>query len=195
MGLLTRAGDLVYTFRFLKLLVTPFNKTKAFELGIIDEKGVRDKSVKLDSTEKKSAFTTFHRLVFNIKKIMAKAPGGGTRLASYAAALFLIKEKLELSDDSVSQIVEKSGVDPLDFLNEQSEWFLLDDGALTPGTYQVREDKVVNSTIEELVRRKDQIIVSQDCYPVGDIYGIDIYEVTHKKTNQKLYVTVNEIYK
>lgn len=195
MGLLTRAGDLVYTFRFLKLLVTPFNKTKAFELGIIDEKGVRDKSVKLDSTEKKSAFTTFHRLVFNIKKIMAKAPGGGTRLASYAAALFLIKEKLELSDDSISQIVEKSGVDPLDFLNEQSEWFLLDDGALTPGTYQVREDKVVNSTIEELVRRKDQIIVSQDCYPVGDIYGIDIYEVTHKKTNQKLYVTVNEIYK
>lgn len=195
MGLLTRAGDLVYTFRFLKLLVTPFNKTKAFELGIIDEKGVRDKSVKLDSSEKKSAFTTFHRLVFNIKKIMAKAPGGGTRLASYAAALFLIKEKLELSDDSVSQIVEKSGVDPLDFLNEQSEWFLLDDGALTPGTYQVREDKVVNSTIEELVRRKDQIIVSQDCYPVGDIYGIDIYEVTHKKTNQKLYVTVNEIYK
>ena len=195
MGLLTRAGDLVYTFRFLKLLVTPFQKTKAFELGIIDEKGVRDKSVKLDSTEKKSAFTTFHRLVFNIKKIMAKAPGGGTRLASYAAALFLIKEKLELSDDSISQIVEKSGVDPLDFLNEQSEWFLLDDGALTPGTYQVREDKVVNSTIEELVRRKDQIIVSQDCYPVGDIYGIDIYEVTHKKTNQKLYVTVNEIYK
>lgn len=195
MGLLTRAGDLVYTFRFLKLLVTPFNKTKAFELGIIDEDGVRQKSVKLDSTEKKSAFTTFHRLVFNIKKIMAKAPGGGTRLASYAAALFLIKEKLELSDDSITQIIEKSGVDPLDFLNEQSEWFLLDDGALTPGTYQVREDKVVNSTIEELVRRKDQIIVSQDCYPVGDIYGIDIYEVTHKKTNQKLYVTVNEIYK
>jgi len=195
MGLLTRAGDLVYTFRFLKLLVTPFNKTKAFELGIIDEDGVRQKSVKLDSTEKKSAFTTFHRLVFNIKKIMAKAPGGGTRLASYAAALFLIKEKLELSDDSITQIIEKSGIDPLDFLNEQSEWFLLDDGALTPGTYQIREDKVVNSTIEELVRRKDQIIVSQDCYPVGDIYGIDIYEVTHKKTNQKLYVTVNEIYK
>lgn len=195
MGLLTRAGDLVYTFRFLKLLVTPFNKTKAFELGIIDEDGVRQKAVKLDNTEKKSAFTTFHRLVFNIKKIMAKAPGGGTRLASYAAALFLIKEKLELSDDSITQIVEKSGIDPLDFLNEQSEWFLLDDGALTPGTYQIREEKVVNSTIEDLVRKKDQIIVSQDCYPVGDIYGIDIYEVTHKKTNQKLYVTVNEIYK
>ena len=39
MGLLKSAGDLVYTFRFLALLVTPFNKTKAFEKGIIDEKG------------------------------------------------------------------------------------------------------------------------------------------------------------
>lgn len=194
MGLLTRAGDLVYTFRFLKLLVTPFNKTKAFELGIIDDKGVRQKDVKLDSTEKKSAFTTFHRLVFNIKKIMAKAPGGGTRLASYAAALFLIKEKLELSDDSITKIVEKSGIEPLDFMLEQSSWFLLDDGALSPGTYRIKEEKVVNSTIDELVRAKDHIIVSQDCYPAGDIYGIDIYEVTHKKTNQKLYITVNEIY-
>lgn len=194
MGLLTRAGDLVYTFRFLKLLVTPFNKTKAFELGIIDDKGVRQKDVKMDSTEKKSAFTTFHRLVFNIKKIMAKAPGGGTRLASYAAALFLIKEKLELSDDSITKIVEKSGIEPLDFMLEQSSWFLLEDGALSPGTYRIKEEKVVNSTIDELVRAKDHIIVSQDCYPAGDIYGIDIYEVTHKKTNQKLYITVNEIY-
>ena len=39
MSILKRAADLVYTFRFLKLLVTPFNKTKAFELGIIDENG------------------------------------------------------------------------------------------------------------------------------------------------------------
>ena len=34
-----RAIDLFVTYRFIKLLVTPFNKTDAFELGIIDEKG------------------------------------------------------------------------------------------------------------------------------------------------------------
>ena len=34
-----RAIDLFVTYRFIKLLVTPFEKTKAFELGIIDEKG------------------------------------------------------------------------------------------------------------------------------------------------------------
>lgn len=194
MGLLTRAGDLVYTFRFLKLLVTPFEKTKAYELGIIDETGQRQKDVKLDTSEKKSAFTTFHRLVFNVKKIMAKAPGGGTRLASYAAALFLIKEKLELSDDSITKIVEKSGIEPLDLMLESSEWFVLPDGMLTPGVYRVKAPKVLNSTIEEMVRPKDNIIVNPNCYPVGNIYGIDIYEVTHRKTNQKIYVAINEIY-
>ena len=105
MGIIQRAGDLVYSFRFITLLVTPFEKTKAFELGIIDENGKRNKDVKLDTSERKSAYTSFHRLVFNIKKIIAKAPGGSTRLASYAAALYLIREKLELTDKSIQRIV------------------------------------------------------------------------------------------
>ena len=33
------AIDAFITFRFLKLLVTPFNKTEAFKFGIIDERG------------------------------------------------------------------------------------------------------------------------------------------------------------
>ena len=32
-----RAIDLFVTYRFIKLLVTPFEKTEAFKLGIIDE--------------------------------------------------------------------------------------------------------------------------------------------------------------
>ena len=36
-----RAIDLFVTYRFIKLLVTPFEKTEAFKLGIIDEKGAR----------------------------------------------------------------------------------------------------------------------------------------------------------
>ena len=35
------AIDLFVTYRFIKLLVTPFNKTEAFKLGIIDDKGIR----------------------------------------------------------------------------------------------------------------------------------------------------------
>ena len=36
-----RAIDLFVTYRFIKLLVTPLEKTEAFQLGIIDEKGNR----------------------------------------------------------------------------------------------------------------------------------------------------------
>ena len=36
-----RAIDLFVTYRFLKLLTTPFEKTEAFKLGIIDEDGNR----------------------------------------------------------------------------------------------------------------------------------------------------------
>ena len=36
-----RAIDLFVTYRFIKLLVTPFEKTEAFKLGIIDKDGAR----------------------------------------------------------------------------------------------------------------------------------------------------------
>jgi len=68
MGIIKRAGDLVYTFRFLKLLVTDFKDTKAFELGLIDEKGKKLK--KPVSADERDVYTPFHRLVFNIKKLI-----------------------------------------------------------------------------------------------------------------------------
>jgi hypothetical protein len=48
MGIIKRAGDLVYTFRFLKLLVTDFEDTDAYKAGIITADGKRDKSYDLD---------------------------------------------------------------------------------------------------------------------------------------------------
>ena len=102
---LTRAGDVVYAFRFLKLLVTPFNKTKAFELGIIDEKGkVLKKSAERKTPEEKDAYTMFHRLVFNIKKLIP-----GKRLGSYAAALFLIRESTGMSDEAIMKCINEIG--------------------------------------------------------------------------------------
>ena len=67
-GLLSRAGDMFYAFRFLKLLVTPFEKTKAFEMGLIDKNGKKIKKAELPA--EKATYTIFHRLVFNIKKIL-----------------------------------------------------------------------------------------------------------------------------
>ena len=43
-------------------------------------------------------YTRFIRLVFNVKKLIGKVPGGKTRIASYAAALYLIKEDFGISE-------------------------------------------------------------------------------------------------
>ena len=78
-----RAIDLFVTYRFLKLLVTPWNKQKTYKLGIIDKNGSRIKSKKLVTSDEKSAFTLLHRLVFNCKRIMSKIPLVRTQLGTY----------------------------------------------------------------------------------------------------------------
>ena len=50
MGLLKTAADLVYTIRFLKLLVTPITDTDAFKAGIIDENGKKRKDFPWSNT-------------------------------------------------------------------------------------------------------------------------------------------------
>jgi malic enzyme len=94
MGILAGIGNIYFVYQFLKKLVTPFDKTKAFELGIIDEKGkILKRRRDLEGDEEKSAYNLSDTLIWNIKKLMAKIPGGKSRIASYAAALYLIKEQ------------------------------------------------------------------------------------------------------
>lgn len=195
MGILKRAADLTYTFRFIRMLVMDWKSWDAYKEGIIDENGKRIKSVKLDSDAKKSAYTPFIRLAANIKRLLGKVPGGGTKLGSFASALFLIKEKYNLDDTRLAEICEKCDVDILDFLNEHNQWFVLEDRQLSPGVYRMKESKVVNSSFEEIVRAKDQVRVNDEAYPVGDVFGVDVYEGTHVNTNQKVYFTISEIYK
>ena len=165
----------------------------AYKEGIIDENGKRIREVKLDTDSKRSAYTPFVRLVANIKRLVAKIPGGGSKLGSFASALFLIKEKANLSEKGLKTICEKCDIEVLDFLNENNEWFLLEDKQLSPGVYRVNNPKLLNRSCSELVWAKDQVRVKDDCYPVGDVFGVDIYEAVHIKTDQEVYVTASEL--
>ena len=191
MGLVKRAADLAYTFRFIRLMAMDWKSWDAYKLGIIDEKGKRQRSVKLDNDEKKSAYTPFIRLAANIKRLVAKLPGGGSKLGSFASALYLIKEKV--GQKGIEDICKKFNVDVLDFLNEQNEWFLLDNKQLSPGIYRVTSPKLLNKTCDELVWPKDQVRIKEECFPVGDVFGVDIYEATHVNTNRQIYVTASEL--
>ena len=191
MGLIKRAADLAYTFRFIRMMVMDWKDWDAYKLGIIDENGKRNKNVKMDSDEKRSAYTPFIRLAANIKRLIAKIPGGGSRLGSFASALYLIKEKV--GTKGLEKICKELNVDVLDFLNEKNEWFLLEDKQLSPGVYRVSNPKLLNKTCDELVWSRDQVRIQDECFPVGDVFGVDVYEATHIKTNHKVYVTASEL--
>jgi hypothetical protein len=93
--------DLFLVYQFVRRLATPFEKWDAFKLGVIDKNGnILIKKKERDAKQKK-AWGVFDVMVRNMKRLLAKLPGGSSKLASYAAALFLIKEYKHFSDDSL----------------------------------------------------------------------------------------------
>ena len=96
MAYITNIGNqhyLYFLFSFLKRLTTPFEKTKAYQLGIIDKNGKNlIKKRDFENQEQKDAYTMMDTLIFNLKKLLGKVPGGKSRIASYAASLLLLRE-------------------------------------------------------------------------------------------------------
>jgi hypothetical protein len=89
------------------MMITNFEDTKAFKLGIIDKTGKNlKKTSTLKTAEEKDAYTYLTRLVFNMKKIVNKI-GGENKLKSFVAALFLVKEYYESGSRTTSLMEEK----------------------------------------------------------------------------------------
>ena len=203
-----RAIDLFVTYRFIKLLVTPFEKTDAYRLGIIDEngnrvmpppvRGVRQTNpATLGTTEEKNAYTILHKLVFNIKKIFAKVPGLRTKLGTYAAALFLLKDTFKESVDDPDvfekefmKYLKEQGYEIDDTINEEIIGF----GEVLPkGEYTLVND-ILNKEEEELTAKKgDKVEVYKDEPPIDTILGVEIFPVIHVKTKEEIYVSLEDI--
>jgi|TARA_B110000467_G_C18169940_1_gene394601 hypothetical protein len=201
-----RAIDLFVTYRFIKLLVTPFDKTPAFKLGIIDKDGnrVMEKTVSrgmqptvLIGDEKKSAYTILHKLVFNIKKIFGKVPGLRTKLGTYAAALFLLKDTFKESVDDPDMFekefmkyLKEEGYEIDNTISEEVIGF----GEVLPkGEYTLVND-ILNSEEEELSAKKgDKVVAFDDEAPLDTILGIDIFPIVHVKTQEKIYISLEDI--
>ena len=201
MGILKSAADFVYTIRFLKLLTTPFEKMGAYEIGLIDKDGKVDKKRKEElkltmdgRMDLSTHWTSFVRLVVNIKRLMAKAPGGKSVVARYGAALFLIKESGNLNNKQIQKIHNETGIDILDVLAEDTQWFMLNDKQLSPGVYRMKHESM--SCIYEETYKDDQIrILEEESKPVGEVLGLDVYSAIHLPTNKRMYVTTGDITK
>ena len=197
-----RAVDLFVTYRFLKLLTTPFNKTDAFKFGIIDKDGNRlkneDGSVEvLRTPDEKGAYTILHKLIFNIKKLFGKVPGLRTKVGTYAAALFLLK-------DTFKEHVEDPDIFEKEFMKYlKEEGYELDNsisedvigfGEILPKGNYVLVTDILNKEEEKLSAKKgDKVVAYDDEAPVDTILGVEIFPVVHVKTQEKIYVSLEDI--
>ena len=105
--------DLYLVYQFLRRLTTPFEEWDAYKVGIIDKNGniLKKKNERKTSAEK-DAFGTFDIMILKLKKLLGKLPGGESKIASYAAALWLIREWNHFSDSST--LTEDISEDVLD---------------------------------------------------------------------------------
>ena len=199
-----RAVDLFVTYRFLKLLTTPFEKTDAFKYGIIDADGHRIKipkstepAVKLTTSQLKNSYTILHKLIFNIKKLFGKVPGLRTKVGTYAAALFLLKdtfkEHVEDPDMFEKEFLKYLKENKIELDREISEEVIGFGEVLPKGEYVLKND-ILNKEEEELTAKKgDKVIAFEDEAPVDTILGVEIFPVIHMKSQEKIYVSLEDI--
>jgi len=192
-----RAIDLFVTYRFIKLLVTPFEKTDAYKLGIIDANGIRTDKKLLKQNEQ-NAYTVLHKLVFNIKKIFSKVPGLRSKLGTYAAALFLLKdtfkEHMEDPDVFEKEFLKYLKENNIEFDESISEEVVLDNGKLPKGIYVLTQDVVMTEGDEEIdALEGDEVEAFDDMPPSDTIMGVDVFSVVHSNTSQRIYVSADDI--
>ena len=174
-----RAIDALIAFRLVKLLVTPFNKTKAFKLGIIDEKGkVLIKSRDINKlpfpqrTEARKAYTMLIRFVFNLKRLLSKVGVRGPIGTATAAAIAFFKEEYG-ENPQVEKEVYKH-------LKEQGFEFDISENygePLVEGTYKVKHDIynlegdiVINIDEEVDFKSTTDTILGYDVFKYKDVY-------------------------
>jgi len=177
---MSRVIDALIAYRLVKLLVTPFNKTDAYKLGIIDEKGkVLIKSKKITNQKQRKAYTLLIRFVFNLKKLLAKVGIRGPIGSAAAAAIAFFKE--EYGDNpEVERVIYKH-------LKEQGFKFDIDEDygkELSEGTYKVNRD-IYNLEGDIVINIDEQI----DFKTVTDtILGYDVFKY------KDVYLTAEDLY-
>lgn len=165
---MSKITDNLIAYRILRKLITPFNQTAAFKLGIIDGKGkALKKASELKTQDEQEAFTYLDRLVFNVKRIVNRLPGGESRLKNLTTALFLIKESMQA--DSIVSLKEDADIDAqmieaeyavVDFLEMLSETLSEEVTAGAVGAGPTNKTGAAISSDTPVVRKKKMKSVS-----------------------------------
>ena len=177
---MSRVVDALIAYRLLKLLVTPFNKTKAYKMGIIDDKGKvlikkKDFARKIPSNKRSEAinsYTLLIRFVFNLKRLLSKVGVRGPLGSAAAAAIAFFREENQYNPEIEKQVYKH--------LKEQGFEFDVNENYGEPiphGKYNVNKDiydlegEIVINKGETIDFNEDiQTIMGYDVFKYNDVY-------------------------
>ena len=191
---MSRAVDLLITYRIIKLLTTPFETQDAYRLGIIDKNGkVLRKTKDLKTPKERDAYTILHRFVFNLKRLINIVPGGKSKLGTYAAALgLLLKENKEINEIELERTLYKH-------LSEQDLLMLDDDikestgfDFLPEGRYIIT-DRLTDLNDNMTADVGDIVYTTEDQKPFDNYFGVNLYNVINKDTKKQIIVSEDNV--
>ena len=183
---MSRVIDALVAYRVIKLLVTPFNRTEAFRLGIIDDKGkVLKKSRDIKDPKERNAYTLLIRFVFNLKRLLGKVGVRGPLGSAAAAAIAFFKEQSgeQLSENAALDIEREI----YKYITSEGFEFDLSENygePLTEGTYKVKHD-IYNSEGEVVINIDEEVYFKET---TDIIMGYDVFK--HKD----IYLTTEDLY-
>ena len=189
-----RAIDLLITYRVIKMLVTPFEKTEAYKLGIIDKNGkVLRKNKTLTVAKEKDSYTILHRFVFNLKRLINLIPGGKSKLGTYAAALgLLLKEEKEINAVELEKVLykhlrENDLIKLDDDLREDVEFDFLPKGRF------IIIDDLEDLNGEKTANVGDVVYTTENQKPFDNYFGVNLYHVINEDTQKQIIVSEDNV--
>ena len=190
---MSRAIDLIITYRVVKMLVTTFEKTEAFKRGIIDADGKVLRKFKTVKGSERKHYTMLHRFVFNLKRLLGLLPGGKSKFASYATALaLLLKENkdinaVELERGLYKHLIENDLIAYDDDLKESVGFDFLPEGRF------IMIDRLEDLNGEQTADVGDVVYTTENQKPFDNLFGVNLYHVINEDTQKQIIVSEDNI--
>lgn len=105
--------DNAIAIRVAALLVSDYKTWDACKSGIISEKGEFLREPKTEA--ERDSWTALHRMVWRLRQLLAKLPGGDSKLAQLGTTYFLMRESnyepmLDELEQQILDIIEETGI-------------------------------------------------------------------------------------
>ena len=136
------AVDIYVAYRFIKGLTIKWKSWDAYKEGVIDEDGKVIVEPDDRTRKQKNSYGAFNRLIASVKRVFNKVPFVRSKIGSFAAALWLLREEAKKNGASevdiermfISQVFEEGEFDSCNIKEDVTH------NTIPRGTYHVTDD-------------------------------------------------------